>query len=246
MEARVELLIWTALSLLLGVVAVNAAHRAQGGRLIQFAEETTAGALLREVGLFAFMVGLPFGALISGASGIDLMALGRDLTAPDNILGFPFVDWARGIGQTSLVVASALAVLWLAGRVAPGSRPWGIGVRAVRDAFYNETHWTFYRAAPALWLGDFYWGVVIGMIPVLLEWITHPDTSFWLATVEGRQVLAVRLACLFSSGFLYLAAHNLWLMIAASFVIQVIGSRLISYRAAGLPRHTDTPPGAQG
>ncbi|MGQ9814453.1 MAG: hypothetical protein ACUVR3_04790, partial [Candidatus Roseilinea sp.] len=127
MEARVELLIWTALSLLLGVVAVNAAHRAQGGRLIQLAEETTAGALLREVGLFAFMVGLPFGALISGASGVDLMAMGKDLTASDSILGFPFVDWVRGVGQTSLVVLCVLVVLWLAGRAAPGSQPWGVG-----------------------------------------------------------------------------------------------------------------------
>lgn len=233
MEARVELLIWTALSLLLGVVAVNAAHRAQGGRLIQLAEETTAGALLREVGLFAFMVGLPFGALISGASGVDLMAMGKDLTASDSILGFPFVDWVRGVGQTSLVVLCVLVVLWLAGRAAPGSQPWGVGVMGVRDAFYHEVHWTFYRAAPALWLGDFYWGVVIGMIPVIVEWITHPDTSFWLATVEGRQVLAVRLACALTSGFLYLATHNLWLMIVANFVIQVAGSRLISYRAAG-------------
>ncbi len=240
MEARVELLIWTALSLLLGVVAVNAAHRAQGGRLIQFAEETTAGALLREVGLFAFMVGLPFGALISGASGLDLMALGKALTAPNNILGFTFVDWVRGVGQSSLVVLCVLVVLWLAGRVAPASRPWGIGVMGVRDAFYHEVHWTFYRAAPALWLGDFYWGVVIGMIPLLLEWITHPDMSFWLATVEGRQVLAVRLACALTSGFLYLATQNLWLMIAANLVIQVAGSRLMSYQAAGPQRHTDS------
>lgn len=244
MEARVELLIWTALSLLLGVVAVNAAHRAQGGGLIQFAEETTAGALLREIGLFAFMVGLPFGALISGASGVDLMAMGKDLTAPDSILGFPFVDWARGVGQTSLVVACVLVVLWLAGHVAPGNRPWGVGVLGVRDAFYQEVHWTFYRAAPALWLGDYYWGAVIGMILVIVEWITHPDTSFWLATVEGRQVLAVRLACALSSAFLYLATHNLWLMIAANLVIQIIGSRLISYRAAGAPHHTDAPPQA--
>lgn len=242
MEARVELLIWTALSLLLGVVAVNAAHRAQGGRLIQFAEETAAGALLREVGLFAFRVGLPFGALISGASGIDLMAMGKDLTAPDNILGFPFVDWARGVGQTSLVVSCVLLVLWLAGRVAPGSRPWGVGAMGIRDAFYHEVHWTFYRAAPALWLGDFYWGVVIGMAPVILEWIAHPDTSFWLATIEGRQVLVVRLACLLTSGFLYLATRNLWLMIAADCVIQVAGSRLISYRAVGAARQNDTPP----
>ncbi len=239
MEARVELLIWTALSLLIGVVAVNAAHRAQDGRLIAWAEETTAGALLREAGLFAFMVGLPFGALISGASGVDLMAMGKDLTASDSILGFPFVDWVRGVGQTSLVVICVLVVLWLAGRVAPGSRPWGVGVMGVRDAFYHEVHWTFYRAAPALWLGDFYWGAVIGMIPLIVEWITHPDTSFWLVTVEGRQVLAVRLACALTSAFLYLATHNLWLMIAANFVIQVAGSRLISHHTSASRQQTD-------
>ncbi len=244
MQARVELLIWTALSLLLGVVAVNAAHRAQGGRLMQFAEETTAGALLRELGLFAFMVGLPFGALISGAAGLDVMALGKQLTAPDNMLGFPFVDWVRGIGQSSLVVLCVLAVLWLAGRVAPAGQPWGIGIIGVRDAFYHEAHWTFYRAAPVLWLGDLYWGVVIGMIPLLLEWVTHPDLPFWVTTIEGRQRLTMRLACALTSGFLYLAIQNLWLMIAANLVIQVVGSRLMSYQPAGSQRHTDSTPGS--
>ena len=231
MDVKVELLIWTGLSLLLGIVAVNAAYRAQSGRFIQYVEETTTGALLRELALFAFMVGVPFLALIAGSSGVDLMALGKDLTGPDNILGFPFADWVRGIGQTALVVACVLAVLWLAGRVAPGTHAWGIGLLGVRDAFYHEVHWTFYRAAPALWTGDLYWGVVIGMIPVVLEWITHPDVSFWSATVEGRQVLAVRLACALTSGFLFLATQNLWLMILANLVIQLAGSRLISHRA---------------
>ncbi|MCS7061964.1 MAG: hypothetical protein RMN25_12485 [Anaerolineae bacterium] len=231
MEARVELLIWTTLSLILGVIGVNAAYRAQGGRLIQFAEHSIAGALLREIGLFIFMVGIPFSALISGASGIDLMGLGKDLAAPDNVLGFPFSDWMRGIGQAVPATLCALVVLWLAGRAAQGKEPWRIGALGVRDAFYNEVHWMFYRAAPTLWLGDPYWGAVIGVIPVVLEWVIHPDASFWVETIEGRQVLAVRLACVITSSFLCLATRNLWLMIAAHVTIQIVGSRLISHRS---------------
>ncbi|MCL5997956.1 MAG: hypothetical protein M1546_18170 [Chloroflexi bacterium] len=227
MDAKLELLLWTGISLLFGIVIVNAAYRAQGGRFISFMETSTTGLLVREVALFAFTVGIPFITLISGAAGLDLMALGADLASPDAIFGFTFVNWVRGIGVAAVIVTLILLVLWVSGRISPSGENWHIGLVAARNAFYDEAHWTFYRTAPALWLNDPYWGTVIGAALILLEWITHPEAPTWFQSVEGRQYLVVRTACLLSSAFLYLTTQNLWLMIATNLVIQIAGSRLL-------------------
>ena len=227
MNAQIELLAWLLISLLLGIVAVNVIYRREGGRWLLMAEESTLWALAREAGYFMLMVGIPFIALITGAVGVDLMALGGDLATPGRIFGFTFADWVRGTGVAAAAVLSVLAVLWFGARTAPQAEHWHIGPLALRDAFYNEVHWTFYRAAPALFLGDPYWGVLIGGLLVMIEWAAHPDASEGLKSIEGRQYMILRLACLFCSGFLYLATHNLWLMIVANLVIQLAGSRVL-------------------
>jgi len=227
MEAKTELIIWSAINLLLCIVVVNAVYRVRQGQLIDYVDSSTPGILLREVGLFIVMIGIPFITLISGAAGLDLLALGADLSAPNPIAGFAFANWARGIGVTAIVIACALLVLWVGNRSAPRGETWRIGWIGLRDAFYNEVHWTFYRAAPALWLGDAYWGVIVGTLLVLIEWFTHPTASAWTVDVAGRQWLAVRLASLICSAFLYLATQNLWLMMAANLIIQLAGSRLL-------------------
>jgi hypothetical protein len=231
MDAKLELLLWTGVSMLFCIVVVNAAYRAQGGRLIRFADETLQGMILREAGLFITLVGIPFAALISGAAGLDLMALGADIAIPDQLIGFTFVNWVRGIGVMAVVVLGILVVLWLGGRAAPPGEPWRFGVLALREAIYNEMHWTFYRAAPALWLGDPYWGVVAGAVLVALEWIMHPEARSWFNTVEGRQYFTVRMACLVSSAFLYLSTQNLWLMIVADLLIHWLGNRAVTQKA---------------
>jgi hypothetical protein len=228
MDARLELLLWTGITLLLGTVAVNAAYRAQGGRLIEWTETSPTGIVTREVALFLFMVGIPFITLISGAASLDLLALGTDLADPNALAGFTVANWVRGIGITAVVVITILLILWVGGRSSPHGAVWRVGPLALRDALYREVHWTFYRAAPALLLNDLYWGCVIGALLVMLEWATHPDTPTWLRSVEGRQYMTVQIATLLSSCFLYLATQNLWLMILANLLIQVLGSRVLS------------------
>jgi hypothetical protein len=228
MDALKELFIWTGISLLFGIVVTNAAYRAQGGRIVQLAEETATGALLREAGLFVYMLAIPFVALISGAVRLDVMALGADLAQLGAVAGFTFEHWMFGFGTLALVVAGILVVLWLAGRGTPRAQPWRIGPIALRDALYHEVHWTFYRAAPALWLNDAYWGAVIGFLLVMIEWAAHPDSVELLKTIEGRQYLALRFACLIGSAFLYLTTQNLWLMILANLLVQGLGNRALS------------------
>jgi hypothetical protein len=230
MEAKTELLLWTLMVLIFSTLILNAIYRLENGRLLKLAESSAFGALAREAGVFVLMVGIPFVALITGAAGLDLMAMGADVSVAgaDRIAGFTFLDWVRGIGISIAVVVSILLVLWLGNRNAPHGQPWGVGWLGLREAIYNEVHWTFYRATPTLWLNDPYWGVIVGAALVLLEWASHPDAREWLQSIEGRQFVTLRLACLLSSSFLYLAAHNLWLMIVVNLIIQWAGSRLLS------------------
>ena len=236
MIAKIELLVLILLTLLLNTVALNAIYRARGGEWLRLLDESRWGTLLRELGAFLVMVGIPFFALITGAVGMNVMALGADLTDPNALAGFTFVNWVRGVGTVFAVIAVVLVTLWLGARSAPRGQSWGLGWLGVRDALYNEVHWTFYRAAPALFLADPYWGVVIGVALVLAEWFISPAAEMSPNTAEGRQYLTLRLACLFASSFLYLATYNLWLMIVADLVIQVLGSRLLSGRSANVVR----------
>jgi hypothetical protein len=228
--AKIELLVLTLVSLLANTAALRAAYRARGGEWLHLLDESRWGALLRELGAFVVMVGIPFVALILGAVDVHVMGLGADLMDPDALAGFTFANWMRGVGMAFCVVAVLLLTLWLGARAAPHGQPWQPGWLAVRDALYNEVHWAFYRAAPALLLMDAYWGVVIGAVLVLAEWFISPAFEVPPRSVEGRQYLTLRLGCLFASGFLYLATHNLWLMIVADLVIQLAGSRLLSGR----------------
>jgi hypothetical protein len=229
---KIELLVYTLITLLLNTVLLNAIYRRRDGEWLRLLDESRWGWLMREMGAFLVMVGIPFFALITGAVGVNGMALGADLTDPSALAGFTFANWVRWVDSVFVLVALVLVILWLGARSAPRGQAWALGWQAVRDALYNEVHWTFYRAAPALFLSDPYWGVVIGALLVFVEWYAFPISEIPPHTVEGRQYLTLLLACLFVSCFLYLATHNLWLMIIADLVIQLIGSRLLSRRGA--------------
>ncbi|MFZ1792218.1 MAG: hypothetical protein WAU96_02230 [Anaerolineae bacterium] len=217
MEPRVELLFWTALSLGCGLLVVPGLLRSALG----------ANLTLKEVLRFAWMAGIPFIALVRGAVGPDMMGLGRDISQSDHLLGFTRAAWLDGAGAGAAVCAIVLFVLWLGGKSA-GKSAWpGIGPRALRDALYNEAHWMFYRAAPAIWLGDALGAAGIGFALMALEWLAHPGFAKMQKILAGRQRLAVMFACAVASAFLYLSTSNLWLMMAVNLVIQIVGSRVL-------------------
>ena len=232
MPSKALLLILLIITVLLCTVAVRVAYRGQVGEWLHKLDQTRWSPMAREAGAVCVMIGMPFLALITGAAGLNLLALGADLADPAAIAGFVFANWVRGVGVTITAVAAVLLVLWLGARAAEHGRPWRLGWMAMRDAIYSEVHWAFYRAAPVLWLADPYWGTVLGTSLVLVEWMVQPDFGLALHTTEGRQYFTLRLACLLCSSFLYLAVQNLWLMIVADLVLLLVGSRLLGGREA--------------
>lgn len=220
MEPRIELLIWTALSLVCGMGIAPALLRSSAGR----------NPALRELLRFAWMVSLPFIALIRGASAPDVMGFGRNITQGNYVLGFTASSWLDGAASALVVCVVVLVSLWLTGKSVDVSDWRGIGPRAFRDAVYNEIHWAFYRIAPILWLNDALIGVGVGFALMTLEWLAHPGFARMQKTLAGRQRLTVMFACAIASAFLYLATRNLWLMILANLLIQLVGSHLLAGR----------------
>ncbi len=228
MDAKTLLIVLFIITFLLSTAGTDYVHRRQHGEWLRVFEASYWGISTRELGVFLVMVGIPFFALITGAARVDTFALGKDLTDPTAIAGFTFINWASGVGVSFVAVAFIQIVLWLSARTAPRGKSWGLGCLATRDAFYNEVHWVFYRATPALLLADPYWGAMIGTGLVLLEWVFQTDFSLLMETTEGREYLTLRLATLICSTFLYVTVQNLWLMIIADLFIQSAGSRIFS------------------
>ncbi len=220
MDPRAELLLWTAIVWLIGVVGVLAARYAEDGRWLARLSASTVGAAGREVLVFLYCVTLPALFLITGLVSREMLGF------PDAGGGLTFEDWARGAGLATVAAAFALVSLRLGvtrlGAILPPP-----GWALVRDAVYWEALWALLRAAPALWMGGPYEGVAVG---------AAADLGFLLAlgrfaaprTAETLGQLAVDLACLLVSGLIFFATRNLALCIAAHTVVRLAASLRIA------------------
>jgi hypothetical protein len=191
--------------------------------------------VLRELLRFAWMIVLPFVAVVRGVCALDALGFGRNITQDNYVMGFPAGAWLDGAVSALSVCGIVLAVLWLAGKTSPPGGWRGIGPRGFRDSLYNEVHWAFYRVAPTVWLNDALAGVSIGFALMALEWLAHPGFAAMQKSTKGRQRLVIMFACAIASGFLYLATRNIWLMILTNLAIQLVGSRLLAGQGPTTP-----------
>lgn len=229
MDGILSLMGLTLASLLLSTVGLYSISRMQSGPILRLLQEPSVGPIVNEVALFIFMVGIPFAGLITGAVRVDLMALGADLSNPNHLAGFTFANWVREIGVGIAVCMTVLLVIGLSARSFGACPLKCANLITLRDALYDEMHWSFYRAAPALLFNDVYSGVIIGVILVFLELAISPGRKFANAHDGNRHQLTLRLACLLTSGFLYLATQNLYVMIAVHLAVGLVGCRLLSW-----------------
>jgi hypothetical protein len=182
---------------------------------------------------FAYFLGIPFLAALSGLLGADLVGIsGTEWAAGQSVQGFLWEDWAQGAAW-AVVSILALVAVWLVAR--PIAR--GIGLRPVTlafsgplwqrllHAFYDQVHWAFYRSGPILWLGDLYWGTFAGLALVLLETALNPVLWWALKSPETAGPPLFRLAMAWISALLFLATQNLWLALGVHlFLAALLGA----------------------
>ncbi|HHH41939.1 MAG TPA: hypothetical protein ENK56_08045 [Chloroflexi bacterium] len=116
----------------------------------------------------------------------------------------------EGVG-VGVVLSLGGGGLWLLGRrsLPPCSFP-PLGIR-LRDAFYDELHWAFYRALPLLLFASRYTGTFAGAGLVLLEALLDPHVRWQLRDPDHNPYLVLRGLTWVVSLLLFLATGNLWL-----------------------------------
>ncbi|PJF47917.1 MAG: hypothetical protein CUN48_06090 [Candidatus Thermofonsia Clade 3 bacterium] len=235
MNPKLQLALWVAGSFAVGLAAVAAVYRFGGARLRRALVESELGSVFVEVVRFSYYIGLPFGALITGALSVDLLGLGAIAVEDASTLaGFTLRDWMRGSIAAGLATGFVLVVLWLARRSADlppalfDAQPSALLI--VREAAYAEAHWAFYRAPFVLLFQDAYWGATAGFALVAVEWVLARRLRHTPPHANRPHALAAT-CCMLTSGLLYVTARNLWLMIVAHAAIRRVGERLFTQTA---------------
>lgn len=174
---------------------------------------------------FLYSIGGPFAALLWGRDAVVERWLGL---APLTVLLGPaippeerlqlWMDGVRGLGWAVLLGVMAWAILaviwWALGRQSDGKAlrlPLSIPT-ALREAFFQETHWMFYRNGPSVVLGN-YWGAWMGLGIVALEAVLNPWWWKALREPEKSPLTLIRASMAVLSAAFYLQAANLWLSI---------------------------------
>ncbi|HET7090008.1 MAG TPA: hypothetical protein VFL17_15330 [Anaerolineae bacterium] len=120
------------------------------------------GQWLLEGAQFAYFLGVPYLALLTGAFAPSDVGL-QGSPALDLLLGWAAEEWMRALGQAiALGLLTLLVVRLLTWQI---RRAGGCGAAAmeivdasaahsIRDGIYAEVHWSFYRALPMVLWGD--------------------------------------------------------------------------------------------
>jgi hypothetical protein len=232
------LLAWLGGSLVAYAIASNLLWRFSGllGRF--------PGPLVVQAGRFFFYLGVPYVALggwpqrpfrgLLSLEDLGIVGLGGSWTVSRWLAA---MGTGLGLGAVALVLL-ALALLNTQSRsgdvrLSLSSRPWWT---LLVDVLYLEVHWTFYRAGFAAAAGSIYWGVVLGLGSVFLEWCLSP---FWrrgwcVETEAGARWMRAAVALVVA--IVFLLGRNLWVCVAVHLMLE------LSLRALGGAAGAQLPP----
>lgn len=217
--------LWLGGSVLIALLATWATwflcHRERSRAWIEHLMASPPFSPLLQAFRFLYYVGGPFAALLWGRDAVVERLLG--LEPLPRLLGVPlspdekialWTEGVRGIGWAVFLGTTAwatLAVIWWATGPRSGNLPRSPFV-ALREAFFQETHWMFYRNAPVITLGT-YWGTWAGLIPLILEAGLNPWCWAALRDPAKRPMTLLRAGIAVLSAAFYLQIANLWLTV---------------------------------
>jgi hypothetical protein len=99
---------------------------------------------------------------------------------------------------------------------------------------YQGIHWSFYRGAVWLLIGDLYLAVVGGILLVSGEWILDAGWSNKTQHALWREARLVDASILIATSVVFLFVPNLWLLLPVHWVLAVVSRRVLAlqWRAA--------------
>ena len=274
MEAPLELVLWTAGSILLSVVggllAWLAGQQPQS-RLGQLGASLSGNPIGRATLFlvrFAFYIGLPYVALMNHAlSPVVIGLLGTQTPdLPWWLLGWNTSEWVKaliggsdpagGVTVGALLPGGIAAAVLLLGwrnayRAMGAAFPAGGLLPApsifvvVRESLFAEIHWAFYRAAPLAFIADPYWATLAGAVLVILEWVLDPAWHAGLADGTRREALLMQLTWLALSASIFVLARNVWPILVLHIALAWIVGRWVTLFAARQPAVSQSVTGDQ-
>lgn len=219
-EAQLLPVVWTLASMTVAVLAILLVSAAQLDRL----RLTVGGRLLEQFLRVVYFIGVPYAALLTGSlASIDVGLTG----AGGSILGWSPADWLHGLSTALMLGAIVLFPIGIASRqIARAGQPLGTDDRSgggvIVEAIYAEVHWTFYRAAALILLGDVYAAVLFGAMLVSVEWIVVLIRNGLSVTPLDRQSWLRRGTLLALSAALFALTRNVWLAMGWHALLELL------------------------
>jgi hypothetical protein len=264
MDAPVELMLWTAGSILLsalgGLLAWLAGQRPHSrlGELGASLSGNPFGRATLFLVRFAFYIGLPYVALMNHWLSPVVVGLVGTQTSdlPWWLLGWNTSEWVKalvggsdlagGVAVGALLPGGIAAAILLLGwrnayRALGAAFPTGGLLPApsifvvVREGLFAEIHWAFYRAAPLAFIADPYWATLAGAALVILEWVLDPMWHTGLADGSRREALLMQLTWLALSASIFVLTRNVWPILVLHIALVWMVGRWVALFAARMP-----------
>ncbi len=230
LSPRQFLAILIAFSILLYAVAANLGwllrRQAPSGawkqRVTQF-QSSWIFRVLKEIARWFYYLGLPYAALMVGYDTV-------------RALGVWNLDWMAGIVPASLLgVGSIALVLWIWRPYAQVQHPHAVDesrwnwARHIVELLYQQAHWSFYRSGPILWVGDLYWGSLLGLGLAYIEGWTNPNVRAGVREVTRADapLWTGSLAVITTVIFIY--TQNLWYCLVVHLLLDLGFRGLIGF-----------------
>ncbi|MFZ5918451.1 MAG: hypothetical protein ACOYZ7_16060 [Chloroflexota bacterium] len=214
-----NLWLWIAISVLMAALVNSFAWRARrsNGKLRSGLFRWLLAALI-QAGRFLYFVWLPYAALLAGLVPVTQMGLMPQDWLTDLSLALPL-----SLGAVLVLLLMRYLVLWQTGdRTAGPAMPWGV---ALRESFYQEVHWAFYRSAPLLVWPDRWQGLALGLGLVALEaWLDPHWRARWRDPVQAAAALRnAAIAVLMAAVFMI--TDNFWVTLG----VHVLAERITAW-----------------
>jgi hypothetical protein len=99
---------------------------------------------------------------------------------------------------------------------------------------YQAIHWSFYRSAVWLLVGDLYLAVVGGILLVVAEWVLQPAPGEGLGYVLSRETLFVDASLLIATAVIFFFVPNLWLLVPVHWLLLKASRWAMSFGQRGI------------
>lgn len=202
---------WLGGSFLLYALASNGSWLLRHRRLAVRLQAWSGGRWLALLLRWAYFVAPPYIVLLLG------------IISP-RWLGLSEVDWVGSLGMGGAIAAAALGLLglswWSYHRLRPGRgqaqglpdppRPlrWPL---AIVESATLQAHWSFYRSAFIVWLGDLYWGSWAGLALIFSQWALNPWLRHGLRQPAQAEAILRRAVLALVTTSLFILTRNFWL-----------------------------------